>query len=99
MEERNSELADYFEFVERLEDFDAVIATGSNNSSRYFEAYFGKYPNIIRKNRNAVAILNGKESREQLLALGNDVFSIFWPGVVEMFLSCICPKALILNLF
>ena len=80
MEERNSELADYFEFVERLEDFDAVIATGSNNSSRYFEAYFGKYPNIIRKNRNAVAILNGKESREQLLALGNDVFQYFGLG-------------------
>ena len=80
MEERNSELADYFEFVERLEDFDAVIATGSNNSSRYFEAYFGKYPNIIRKNRNAVAILNGKESRDQLLALGNDVFQYFGLG-------------------
>jgi hypothetical protein len=49
--------ADSFSFVERLVDFDAIIATGSNNTSRYFEYYFGKVPNIIRKNRNSVAFL------------------------------------------
>jgi hypothetical protein len=47
--------ADYFNIADRLSDFEAVIATGSNNSARYFETYFGKVPNIIRKNRNAVA--------------------------------------------
>ena len=49
---------DQYSFVERLENFDAVIATGSNNTSRYFEYYFGKVPHIIRKNRNSVAVLN-----------------------------------------
>ena len=49
MDQKHPGISDYFEIVERLENFDAVIATGSNNSARYFEAYFGKYPNIIRK--------------------------------------------------
>lgn len=70
----------YFEIVERLGDFDAVIATGSNNSARYFEAYFGKYPHIIRRNRNAKAVLTGEESREELSALGEDVFQYFGLG-------------------
>ena len=48
----------YFEVVNRLTAFEAVIATGNNNSTRYFEQYFGKYPNIIRKNRHAVAVLD-----------------------------------------
>ena len=63
-----------------LSNFDAVIATGNNNSARYFEYYFGKYPNIIRKNRNAVAILTGKETKDDLLALGTDIFSFFGLG-------------------
>ena len=70
----------YFEVVENLHDFDAIIATGSNNSSRYFEAYFGKYPHIIRRNRNAVAVLTGDESREELHRLGDDIFSYFGLG-------------------
>lgn len=70
----------YFEFVNFLKDFDAVIATGSNNSARYFEAYFGKYPHIIRRNRNAVAVLTGSESREELLQLGQDIFQYFGLG-------------------
>jgi hypothetical protein len=69
-----------FEFIERLKDFDAVIATGSNNTSRYFEYYFSKVPHIIRKNRNSIAILNGKESREELKALGHDIFDYFGLG-------------------
>ncbi|NBC07099.1 MAG: acyl-CoA reductase, partial [Bacteroidetes bacterium] len=51
--------ASYTEIVGRLSGFDAVIATGSNNSARYFEAYFGRYPHIIRRNRNGVAVLTG----------------------------------------
>lgn len=70
----------YFETVDRLKDFDAVIATGSNNSARYFEAYFGKYPHIIRKNRTSVAILNGNETEDDLKKLGIDVFRFFGLG-------------------
>lgn len=72
--------ADYFETVERLTGFDAVIATGSNNSARYFHAYFDKYPHIIRSNRNAVAVLSGQETHEELVALGRDVFDYFGLG-------------------
>lgn len=71
---------DYFEFVDKLNDFDAVIATGSNNSARYFDYYFGKVPNIIRKNRNSVAVLNGNESQEELHKLGYDIFDYFGLG-------------------
>jgi len=67
-------------FVEQLKDFDAVIATGSDNSARYFEYYFGKYPHVIRKNRTSCAILRGTESREELTLLGHDVFSYFGLG-------------------
>ena len=68
-------------FVEgKIQHFDAVIATGSNNTSRYFEYYFGKVPNIIRKNRNSIAVLTGNESAEQLEALGEDVFRYYGLG-------------------
>jgi hypothetical protein len=68
-------------FVEgKLENFDAVIATGSNNTARYFEYYFKDKPSVIRKNRNSVAILTGKETREQLEALGEDIFRYFGLG-------------------
>ncbi|WPU92157.1 acyl-CoA reductase [Mucilaginibacter sabulilitoris] len=69
-----------FSFVERLTDFDAIIATGSNNSSRYFDYYFSKVPNIIRKNRNSVALLTGTETAEDLLNLGHDVFDYYGLG-------------------
>ncbi|SDG49136.1 Acyl-CoA reductase (LuxC) [Pedobacter terrae] len=72
--------ADKIEYVERLKDFDAVIATGSNNSSRYFDYYFSKVPNIIRKNRNSVAVLDGSESFEDIQNLGNDIFDYFGLG-------------------
>jgi hypothetical protein len=71
---------DQIKFVERLEGFDAVIATGSNNSARYFEHYFGKVPHIIRKNRNSAAILSGKETQENLHILGQDIFEYFGLG-------------------
>ena len=67
-------------FVDRLKDFEAVIATGSNNTSRYFEYYFSKVPHIIRKNRNSIAILTGFETSNQLKALGNDIFDFFGLG-------------------
>lgn len=73
----------YTEFIgetEKLGGFDAVIATGSNNTARYFEEYFGKYPHIIRRNRNAVAVLNGLETPEELQALGRDIFTYFGLG-------------------
>jgi hypothetical protein len=69
-----------YSFVERLENFDAVIATGSNNSSRYFDYYFGKVPNIIRKNRNSLAVLTGEETADQLHALGHDIFDYYGLG-------------------
>jgi hypothetical protein len=71
---------DKIEYVERLKDFDAVIATGSNNSSRYFDYYFSKVPNIIRKNRNSVAVLDGSESFEDIQKLGADIFDYFGLG-------------------
>lgn len=68
-------------FIEgKLENFDAVIATGSNNTARYFEYYFSSKPNIIRKNRNSVAVLTGNESLEELEALGEDIFRYFGLG-------------------
>ncbi len=65
---------------EKLTNFDAAIATGSNNTARYFDYYFGKYPNIIRKNRNSVAVITGHESKDELKGLGEDVFRYFGLG-------------------
>jgi hypothetical protein len=63
-----------------LTNFDVVIATGSNNSSRYFEYYFGKYPNVIRKNRNSISIIEGVETETELESLGKDIFLYFGLG-------------------
>ncbi len=72
---------DKVQFTEgRLTEYDAVIATGSNNTARYFEYYFGKKPNIIRRNRNSVAVLSGDESREDLEQLGEDIFRYYGLG-------------------
>ena len=67
-------------FADKLNDIDAVIATGSDNSARYFDYYFGKYPHIIRKNRNSIAILDGTETAEQVELLGKDIFQYFGLG-------------------
>jgi hypothetical protein len=74
------DLADRFLITEQLSSPDAVIATGSNNTSRYFEYYFGKMPHIFRKNRTSVAIITGDESEEDLMNLGKDVFTYFGMG-------------------
>jgi hypothetical protein len=65
---------------EKLPKFDAVIATGSDNSALYFESYFGKYPHIIRKNRTSIAVLNGSETKEELKELGKDIFTFYGLG-------------------
>ncbi len=65
---------------EKLTDFDAAIATGSNNTARYFDYYFGKYPNIIRKNRNSITVVTGNETEAELKGLGEDVFRYFGLG-------------------
>jgi hypothetical protein len=63
-----------------ISGFDAVIASGGNNTSRYFESYFSRYPSIIRRNRNSVAVIRGDETEAELRALGIDVFSYFGLG-------------------
>ncbi|MFZ2897871.1 MAG: acyl-CoA reductase [Saprospiraceae bacterium] len=80
MEKWEPAMQGWVETVERLKGFDMVIATGSNNSARYFEAYFGKKPHIIRRNRNGVAVLSGNETQEELYELGKDIFTYFGLG-------------------
>ena len=77
----NKNFNDYITFAEgKLENYDGVIATGSNNTARYFEYYFKEKPSIIRKSRNSVAVLDGSESKEQMIALGEDIFRYFGLG-------------------
>lgn len=74
-------LNERIEFTEgKIQGFDAIIATGSNNTARYFEYYFKQYPHIIRKNRTSVAVLTGDEKPEDLKALGDDIFRYFGLG-------------------
>ena len=63
-----------------LKDYDGVIATGSDNTSRYFDYYFKNKRSIIRKNRNSIAILNGEESDDDLKSLSQDIFTYFGLG-------------------
>jgi hypothetical protein len=78
--DKDERFGNYFSFGEMLKGCDAYIATGSNNSARYFDYYFAKYPHIIRRNRTSVAILTGKESKESLEKLADDVYSYFGLG-------------------
>ncbi|MEM6360528.1 MAG: acyl-CoA reductase [Bacteroidota bacterium] len=73
-------LKERIDIVDRLADLDAVIATGSDNTARYFEYYFKNYPHIIRKNRTSVAILNGEETTSDFQHLGRDIFLYFGLG-------------------
>lgn len=69
-----------FEITEQLKNIDAVIATGSNNTSRYFEYYFGKMPHIFRKNRNSAAVITGNENEYDFMLLGRDIFTYYGMG-------------------
>ena len=77
----DSSFEERVEFTEGvLKDFDAVIATGSDNSARYFDHYFSSYPHLIRKNRNSIAILDGNETDEELKSLSHDILTYFGLG-------------------
>jgi hypothetical protein len=76
----NPETAAWVSFEDRLNGCDAYIATGSNNTGRYFDYYFGKYPHIIRRNRTSVAVLDGTETPEELDALTDDIQLYFGLG-------------------
>ncbi|MFM1840108.1 MAG: hypothetical protein RIR47_157 [Bacteroidota bacterium] len=65
---------------DQLKNCDAYIATGSNNTSQYFEYYFGKFPHIIRKNKTSIAILEGNETAEELSLLADDMMLYFGMG-------------------
>jgi hypothetical protein len=80
MYEWNSKMKEYAQFASLLKGCDAYIATGSNNSARYFEQYFAKYPSIIRKNRTSIAILDGTETNEYLEKLSDDIHLFFGLG-------------------
>jgi len=71
------EINNFIHFSEMLKNCDAYIATGSNNTSRYFEYYFGKYPHIIRRNKTSVAVLTGHETNNELENLADDVYQFF----------------------
>ncbi|WP_029036131.1 acyl-CoA reductase [Salinimicrobium xinjiangense] len=79
-EEKIEILPDSKDGASKMTNFDAVIATGSNNTARYFEYYFAGKPSIIRKNRNSVAVLTGKETPEELSALAEDIFRYYGLG-------------------
>jgi hypothetical protein len=80
MTEWQREVSELVSISSLLKDCDAYIATGSNNSSRYFQYYFGKYPSLIRKNKTSVAVLSGNETLGQLSSLADDVYSFFGLG-------------------
>lgn len=76
----NPKVSNIVTIAELLKNCDAYIATGSNNSSRYFNYYFGRYPHLIRSNKTSVAILTGEETTEELSLLADDVFTYFGLG-------------------
>ena len=82
----------------KLGSVDAIIATGSGNSMRYFESYFGHLPHVFRKNRTSVAVLNGEETKEELEALGADIFTHFGLGCRNVS-HLLVPKDFALNRF
>ncbi len=83
------EVLEQVQIADRLNDCDAYIATGSNNTARYFEQYFGKYPHIIRKNRTSVAVLDGAETDEALALLADDVYLYYGLGCRNVTQVCV----------
>lgn len=82
-------IAEQIKIADTLNGCDAYIATGSNNTARYFEQYFGKYPNIIRRNRTSVAVLDGTETEEELDELAEDIFLYFGLGCRNVTQVCL----------
>ncbi len=80
LQEIEPRFGEYIHFAERLNQAQALIATGSDNTARYFAYYFAKVPHIIRRNRSSCAILTGEEATEALQALGRDIFLYFGLG-------------------
>ena len=103
LESRNKKLNNKVVFEsEKLKNFDGVIATGNNNSHRYFDYYFSKYPNLLRKTRHSIAVLDGNESDEDLSNLSNDIFNYFGLGcrsVSKVFLPRSYDLDLLFNAF
>lgn len=89
MAEWEPEVLEQVTIEEMLKGCDAYIATGSNNTARYFEQYFGKYPNIIRRNRTSVAILDGTETDEELAALSDDIYLYYGLGCRNVTQVCV----------
>ena len=80
LQKQDASLTYRLQLVERLSGFDAVIATGTNNTNRYFEYYFREVPHVLRRNRTSVAVLTGNETEAQLKVLGEDLFRYFGLG-------------------
>ncbi len=80
LREINNDYESKISVVDKLENFDAVIATGSNNTSRYFEYYFSRYPHVIRKSRTSIAIIQDADNDQDYRNLGSDIFSYFGMG-------------------
>jgi|SRR6185437_3046780 len=102
LNEWNPEVSNVVQISSLLKDCDAYIATGSNNSSRYFQYYFGKYPSVIRKNKTSVAVLSGKETLGQLTALADDVYTYFGQGcrnVTKLYVPESYDFVMLLNTF
>jgi len=102
LEQWNPKVKSVVKTAELLKDCDAYIATGSNNSARYFHLYFGKYPSIIRGNKTSVAILNGNETFGDLSCLADDVYIYFGLGcrnVTKIFVPVNYSFETLLNAF
>lgn len=100
--EWNPEMEKYAQIQVQLKNCDAYIATGSNNTSRYFEYYFSKYPHIIRKNKTSAAILTGQETESELHQLAHDVHLYFGRGcrnVTHLYVPENYPFETLLNAF
>ena len=98
----NAKISSIVKTSELLKDCDAYIATGSNNSARYFNRYFGRYPSVVRNNKTAVAVLSGDESENQISLLADDVYSYFGLGcrnVTKLFVPKDYDFIVLLNVF
>ena len=102
LQQWNSKVKSVVKTAAMLKDCDAYIATGSNNSARYFNLYFGKYPSIIRGNKTSLAVLTGNETNSELTCLADDVYTYFGLGcrnVTKIFVPREYDFEMLLNAF